>query len=171
MSASFWLEDRKGPQIHLGPLHLFKNRIDKRWFYVKDPDGNILSVALLKKVDLQHGWFIKFLVTTPTAPRGTSELLMTSVLETLRNENCHYLSVGMVPAPEIGIIHGLGKFYKSLARNLFSIAKWIFHLEHRKLYWQQFHPTPHRAFILFSKPKVGIKDVRVPTSHTWASRA
>lgn len=155
-----WLKDRKGPQIHLGPLLIFEDRTDKRWFYVKDKDNFIISVGLLRKLDSQNGWFLKFLLTTPSAPRGTSELLMNAMLETLRKENCHYLSVGMVPAPSLGIIHGLSKFYKSLARNFFTIAKWVFNLEHRKIYWEQFHPSSKRSFILFTKPSIGIRDVR-----------
>lgn len=159
-AGNLWLEDRKGPQIHLGPLHLFADRTDKRWFYVKDSNNTIVSVALMRKLDAYHGWFLKFLVTIPTAPRGSSELLVLSIIETLRKENCNYLSIGMVPAPQLGIIHGLGRFYKALARNLFSVAKWIFRLEHRKMYWEQFHPTSKRFFIVFSEPSIGIGVLR-----------
>lgn len=158
--GDLWVEERKGPQVYLGPVSFFNDRIDRRWFYVQDPQGEVLSVALLRRLDEKEGWFMKFLVTAPNAPRGTSELLLTSLMETLRKENSHYLNVGIVPAKQIGELHGLGKFYKSVVRNLFALAKWIFHLEHRKTYWEQFHPTESRSYILFSKSNVGIKDVR-----------
>lgn len=157
--GDLWLGERKGPQIHLGALQLFDHRFDRRWFYVEDPDGTISSVALLRRLEGKEGWFIKFLITTPTAPRGCSELLMTAILKILRDENCRYLSVGVVPAPELGLIQGLGNFYKSLTQNIFAVAKWVFHLGNRKVYWEQFRPTGHRSFLVFSNRTVGVRDL------------
>ncbi len=154
-----WLKGRKGPQIHLGSLQLFNQRIDRRWFYIKDPQGNVQSVALLRKLGADKGWFIKFLITSPTAPRGTSELLMISLLEILRKENCHYLSVGAVIADQMDIVHGLGKFSKAFVRGIFSFAKWAFSLKQRKVYWEKYGPDSEPVYILFSGPRVGIKDI------------
>lgn len=154
-----WLKERKGLQIHLGLLKLFIHRLDSRWFYIKDPKGNILAVALLRRLGAKKGWFIKFLIKVPAAPRGTSELLMTSILEALREEGCHYASVGAVVADQIKVVNGLGKFGQAFVHRVFSLAKRIFHLDQRKVYWEKYSPTSEPTYLLFSGPRVGFKDI------------
>ena len=61
-----------------------------------------MGIALLSKLESQCGWFLKYLISIPEAPRGTSELMMMSILEILRNENCRFLTYGMVPAKQSG---------------------------------------------------------------------
>ena len=155
-----WLKDRKGFQIYLGNFKLFDIRQDRRWFYVKDKEENIIAVAMLRRLDLNKGWFIKFMVTSPDAPRGTSEFLMTSIFKTLGGENCHYISVGAVPGDKLGEIRGLGSFSKFFVRSVFSVSKWLFHLDQRKFYFQQFNPINEPTYILFSKGRAGINDIR-----------
>lgn len=154
-----WLKARRGPQIYLGHLNFFDNRNDKRWFYVSNGD-QVIASALLSKLKAKEGWLLKFLVTMPNAPRGTSELLMNGILETLRKEDCRFLTYGMVPADHLGEIRGLSQFKCWLARRSFKIAKWFFHLDQRKTYWQKFRPNAEKSYILFSNPTVGISEVR-----------
>lgn len=154
-----WRKTRRGPQIYLGNLKFFEKRVGRRWFYVKDGD-RILGAALLSKLEARKGWLLKFLIALPKAPAGTSELLMTSVLETLRGENCNFLTYGMVPAEHLGEIIGLGKWSSWLARTVFKMTKWIFKLNQRKMYWKKFHPKTEPTYILFSKQEVGLKEIR-----------
>ncbi len=154
-----WLKARKGPQISLGPLDFFKSRFDKRWFYVKQGD-RIIGASLLSKLDAKQGWLLKYIITVPEAPRGTSELLMMSMLETLSKENCHYLTYGIVPAKYLREIVGLGHFSTWLARSLFSAIKWIFNLNNRKLYWEKFRPITEPSYVLFSNPSLNLHDIR-----------
>jgi lysylphosphatidylglycerol synthetase-like protein (DUF2156 family) len=154
-----WLKGRRGPQMHLGNLNFFEDRMDKRWFYVQQ-DKRILGMALLSKLDHQKGWFLKYLISIPEAPRGTSELLMVSIMEILRNENCRFLTYGVVPIQNLGEIVGLSKFPAFMARFGYKLTKWIFHLDQRKRFWQKFHPKTERSFALFSKQGIGIKEIR-----------
>lgn len=155
-----WLKARQGPQIYLGELNFFENRNGKRWFYVTDQEQKIIAVALLSRLDAYEGWLLKFLIIMPETPRGTSELLMTSILEILKKEECHFLTYGMVPAENLGEIIGLKKISSWVVKIIFKTAKWIFHLDQRKLYWQKFHPKIEPCYLLFSQPKIGIKEIR-----------
>lgn len=155
-----WLKGRKGPQIYLGSLNFFKDKIDKRWFYVKDKDQHVIGMALLSRLDLHQGWLIKFLVTIPKAPRGASELLMITILDILKKENCHFCTYGMIPLESLGEITGLGSISKWIIKRFFTLAKIIFHLEQRKLYWQKFQPTTTPTYILFSSPRIGFKEIK-----------
>lgn len=154
-----WLRARKGPQIHLGDLTFFGDREQKRWFYVKDGD-RLLAMALLSRLKAYQGWLLKYFLTTPDSPRGTSELLMKSILDTLREENCRYVSLGMIPAENLGEIIGLNGFYTWFARFAFQLTKKIFRLNNRKNYWQKFNPKSERSYILFSNPHVGLKELK-----------
>jgi hypothetical protein len=97
----------------------------------------------------------------PDAPRGTSESLMTTILETLRYENCRFLTYGLVPGEHLGEIVGIGRCSRWFAKGAFNFAKRIFRLEKRKGYWGQFLPKPERSYILFDQPRMGMKEIRV----------
>lgn len=154
-----WVKARRGPQIYLGDLNFFENRHNHRWFYLQDASKNIIGMSLLSRLDAYQGWLLKFLIIKPEAPRGASELLMISILETLRKEDCHYLTYGMIPADYLGEIIGLNTFSKNFAKMIFKIAKWMFNLGQRKIYWKKFHPHSEKAYILFSNPKISIKEL------------
>lgn len=155
-----WVQARTGPQIHLGNLNFFENRSDKRWFYLQDENKTIIGMALLSKLNLHDGWLLKFLITVPDVPRGSSELLMLTILETLRNENCRYITYGMVPADQLGEIKGMGKITAWMAKNAFNMAKWTFNLDQRKVYWHKFLPHTESTYLLFSNPYIGINELK-----------
>lgn len=158
-AGAAWLKARKGPQIYLGPLNFFENRADKRWFYVAKGE-QIIAAALLSRLKARQGWLLKFLITVPGSPRGTSEFLMISILEALRKENCHFLTYGIVPSDHLGEVIGVSKPYAWFGQAMFKLAKWLFKLNHRKMYWEKFNPKSEPAYILFSQPDVGLKEVQ-----------
>lgn len=159
--GSQWQDTRKGPQIYLADVDFFEDRQNKRWFYVKDPEGEILGVALLSRLEVRQGWLLKFLVGTPDSPRGTSEFLMVTILETLRKENCRVLTYGLVPSECLGELVGIGKYTEWFAKQTFKWIKRIFNLENRKTYWGQFLPKTERSYILFGRSGLGIREIRV----------
>lgn len=159
--ATQWLNSRSGPQIYLADVNFFEDRKNRRWFYIKDEPGKIFGVAMLTRLQRREGWYLKFLITVPEAARGTSECLMVAVLEALRKENCRLLTYGMVPSESLGELVGIGKCSTWLVKQVFKWAKRIFSLENRKAYWGQFLPKPEPSYILFEKPRLGLKEVRV----------
>lgn len=161
-TAKTWLKGRRGPQIHLGDLEFFKTREGKRWFYAKNGD-KIVGVSELTRLDAEDGWLLKFLIILPKTPRGTSELLMMAILDKLKEENCHFLTYGIVPATHIGLIRGLSKLKEKMIRLTFKMVRWLFRLDQRKTYWQKFRPISRKSFALFSKQRVGLKELRAIT--------
>lgn len=159
-----WVKARRGPQIYLGDLNFFENRVGKRWFYLHDKEQKIVAMALLSELEAYEGWLLKFLIASPNAPRGTSELLMVSLLEILRQEECRFLTYGIVPGDHLGEATGLGKFNMFIVKGVFKIAKWIFRLSQRKIYWQQFHPYFKGSYLLFNSSSIGIKEIRALAS-------
>lgn len=154
-----WLKGRSGPQIHISHLNFFAHRKNKRWFYLQDPKG-IIGMAVLCKLEARNGWFLKFLIITPGSPRGSSEFLMETILETLQQEQCPYLSCGIITTKSIGETVGLGKLSEMLARGIYKAALWMFNLSRRKEYWQKFDPLIERSFILFGNKHLGLSEIK-----------
>ena len=151
-----WLKARKGPQIYLTELHLFKDRNNKRWFYTQK-EGEILSVALISKIS--EGWLLKYMMRLPHSLRGTSEITLLSLLELLQKEGCPFLTFGIIPIAQLGEAVGLGKLATSLAKMGYKMARAFFHFDKRKEFWRKFRPETRRAFIIVSK-KVGVGTIR-----------
>ncbi len=156
--ATAWLKARKGPQIYLANVNLFDNRAGKRWFYARQ--GNkIVGALLLNQLEAKQGWLINLLLTTPEAPHGTSEMLVVNTLKVLRDEGCHYLSLGGATGDKVGEMEGLGSLSKVIAQIGFQLAKWMLPLDDRRTYWKKFQPNSQPSYLLFSKHSFGINEV------------
>jgi len=153
-----WLKNRKGLQIYLAEVQLFSERIGKRWFYAKQHD-RVVGVLLLHRIEARHGWLIQLSLTTPDAPIGTSEQLVTTVLETLREEGCHFLAFGIAQIEQLGEIAGLNKLAEWVARMVFKAAGRIFHLDRRKKYWSKFQPQTEPSYVLCNR-SFGLRELK-----------
>jgi lysylphosphatidylglycerol synthetase-like protein (DUF2156 family) len=154
-----WQDAIKGPHIYLGHLDFFESYIGKRWFYVKE-DGKITGMVMLSKIGSRDGWLLKFLITAPDAFQYTSEFLMTSLLTTLKNEGCKYLTKGMVPIDSLGEIKGLGNLSTGITKSIYNIVSRIYKFKTRKEYWQRYRPQIQPVYMLFSRPHLGVNEIR-----------
>ncbi len=153
-----WLKSRRGPQIHISNVYLFDDRYGKRWFYAKHGDRIIGSISL-NLIESKKGWLINHLMVIPEAPGGTPELLFTTALEVLASEGCRFATVGMINAKELGQIVGLSKLSCFVARFAFKIARKVFHLDGLHTFWGKFHPEHRPSYLLFSRSKVGLREI------------
>lgn len=149
-----WLNSRKGPQIHISNVHLFENRFGKRWF-IAQKGGEIVGTVVLNQLESKQGWHLNHLMTNKSAPNGTPELLVISVLEILKKENCSYVSCGAAATKELGEITGLSTISSWVARRMFHFATKIFHLKGHKMFWGKFHPITAPSYLIFQKPRIG----------------
>lgn len=151
-----WLYARKGPQIHLSNLSFFERRVGRRWFYVTNAEGTILGVAVLSWREVEQRWMLKFLTTVPEIPRGTSELLLVSIIDALK-ENFSY---GLTPAMKLGEIRGLSQFSAVMSRIAYKFINWLFLFDNRRTYWQKFHPKREPFYIVFTHPTIRLNEIR-----------
>lgn len=153
-----WQKAKKGPSLYLGHLNFFENSLGKRWFYVKH-EGLITSMAMLSRLDAQEGWLLKFFFTMPNAFHETSEFLMVSLLKTLKNENCHLLTKGMVPIDSINEIKGLG-WCTTPVKYFYKMINFIFQFKKHKQYWERYHPEKAPAYLLFSNSRINLNEIK-----------
>lgn len=155
--GALWLKSRKGPQIYFSEVDLEIDYPGKRVFYAMKAK-QVLGVLVLNKLESRSGWLIHLVIVVPNAPNGTSELLVTTVLETLRNECCHFVSFGVSQDSEIGQILGLNELSSWLTRRVFRLAKRVFSLDGRRKYWEKYQPKRERSFLMFTGPKISVKE-------------
>jgi len=161
--STLWLKGRKGPQIYLAHVHLFATRKGKRWFYAKQKTQNgdrIIGVLLLDHLESKNGWYINLLIAVPDAPHGTSELLAVSVLETLRQEGCSYVTVGTMPVLNLEEMIGFGPVSTKVTKAIFKVVKRVFPLDSRTVYWKKFQPTRYENnYLLLAKSRFGFREI------------
>ncbi len=145
-----WLESRHGPQIYIAHLSLFNDREGKRWLYAKR-GGQVIGFLILNETRASSGWLLNNLILTPDAPSGTSELLITTALGTLEEEDCSCVIIGPVIATHLLAIAGLGTFSSWFVQVLFKGIKKIFYLEGQRIFWEKFSPQDEPSYLLFDK--------------------
>lgn len=153
-----WLKKRSGPQIHISRICLFANRLGKRWFYARQGE-RVVGVLLMNELQAHQGWLINRLMVAPDAPGGTPELLVTTALETLASEGCHFVTFGVVPKASLGEIRGLGTFGSWMCRGIYAGAKKVFYLGGTKTFWEKFHPQNAPSYLLFNKNTIGLREL------------
>ncbi len=156
--GTLWLQGRKGPQFHISNIHLFQDRIGKRWFYAKQ-GGKIVGVIVLNQLQASNGWLMNHLMTLSDAPVGTSEFLVISTLGALRAEGCTFCTVGFAPAKRLGEIVGLNRATTWISRQLFNLAKKAGKLDGLNMFWGKFNPDRRPAYLLFYRNSLGIKEL------------
>lgn len=156
--ASSWLKSRHGLQVHISHIRLFEDRLGKRWFYAEKED-TLLGVVILNQLQERKGWLLNRYLVLPDAPGGVPEFMIMSALETLRQENCHVLSLGVVPEKQLGQMTGMNQFQKTLIRFIYKMAHWVLHLDGRFKFWDKFSPEKESSYLLFSNPRIGIRDL------------
>lgn len=153
-----WLSERKGPQIYLAEVDLFAERTGKRWFYAKHGE-NIVGVLQLNKLEARQGWSLHLVMTVPSAPMGTSEQLVLSAINALKEEGCHFLTFGISQAENLGEMQGIGICSEWIARSVFKLAKRVFHLDTRRRFWRKFQPQKENSYLLFSEPGIRLSNL------------
>lgn len=157
--GDIWLKSRHGPQVYISHHHLFTDRPGKRWFYAKH-NNQIVGVAQLNQLQAHAGWLLNHVMHTPDAPHGTPELLVVTALETIRKEGCQYVTFGNVPTEKLGEILGQGSVAQVFTRLTFKVITKIFRLSGRKKFWEKFEPVSSRSYLVFSKPRIGLREIR-----------
>jgi lysylphosphatidylglycerol synthetase-like protein (DUF2156 family) len=120
-------------------------------------------MMMLSRIGIGNGWLLKFMVTLPDALHDTTEFLVTSVLETLRKENCSYFTKGVIPLERIGEFSGMGPIGSKLVKVTYSLISKIFRFGKRKEYWLRYHPHTEPAYLVLTGPKIKLNELKALT--------
>jgi lysylphosphatidylglycerol synthetase-like protein (DUF2156 family) len=114
---------------------------------------------ILNRINGSQGWVMNMLMRVPDAPATTSEFLILSTLDILRQEGCQFFSTGTTPAPQLGRIEGLRRISEYFIRSAFKLASKLLNLGGRQYYWTKFNPKTSPTFLAFSRPKIGMREI------------
>lgn len=156
-AAGTWLKEKNGPQIYLGKLNGYDSHDDKRIFYALQEE-KIVGLAALSRLDKFQGWVLTYFFAVRDAPAGVTEHLLISAIETLANENCPFLCLGVVSGSNPKKIAGLNIISRFLIHLIFRISRSLFHLDARKMYFNKYKPKSNPTYILCSR-KLGISEL------------
>jgi len=144
-----WLKARHGAQIHLGKPDFFLRHANKRIFYALKEEKVIGFLGLLP-IDRFQGWVMTTFLATSDAPVGTTEYLISCVLEALTSENCHFLCLGAASGAKLGEIVGLNTFSRFFVHLIFKISKKLFRLDAKQIYLNKYYPYVVPTYVLCS---------------------
>jgi lysylphosphatidylglycerol synthetase-like protein (DUF2156 family) len=142
-----WSKGRRGPQIHLGVLNFFNSDIEKRVFYATRED-KMIGLLMLTPVDRFQGWVLSTYLALPDAPVGTTENLICTCTDTLAEENCPFMCLGLVSGTQLGEIIGLGPLGKKMANFIFTTAQKLFNLNAKDAYLNKYNPNLRSTFLV-----------------------
>jgi hypothetical protein len=80
-----WLANRKGTQIHLSNIDLFRDERHRRYFIAEDKEGKLVGIAVIAMLAPRHGWQAKYSLDFPDAPVCLS-------CQTEMNDSCAWLA-------------------------------------------------------------------------------
>lgn len=156
--AETWLNGRTGPQIYLSHVHLFEDGYGKRWFYALQRE-RVVGFLVLNQLQANNGWLLNHIMLTKDAPHGTSELLITSTLDILKNENCQFVLIGPVAGKKLGKILGLNPLTSMVVRAIYKGARFLFRLSGSEIYWEKFQPGIQSSYLMFPNGNINLKSI------------
>lgn len=153
MTIDTWLKEKHGPQMHLGEID-FSTAAANRIFYAQKED-KIVGLLLISPLEKIQGWTVNSYFALLDASVGTTELLISTALDSLSNDNCQFLCLGI--RSKLGEIKGLNPVSKFLANFIFKAVRWNFKLDAKATYLNKYRPQAQSVFIL-SRDKLSLLD-------------
>ena len=154
-----WLEHRKGVQLHLSHLNLFKDTEGKRWFYAEQK-GKIVGLGMLNALESMQGWLLNHVIISPDAAHGVPELLIVKILEAGEQEGCCFVVMGPAPAKRLKKILGANPFVAGAARCIYAGANLILHFGRFGMFWDKFQLETEGSYLVFPKGNLSYKSIR-----------
>ena len=75
-----WQANRKGTQIHLSGIYLFRDEDHRRYSIAEDKNGEIVGISVLCWLAPRYGMQAKYCLDFPGAPSGTIEYITTHAI-------------------------------------------------------------------------------------------
>jgi phosphatidylglycerol lysyltransferase len=92
--------------------------LDERRTFVAERDGRCVAMLSLVPVYARQGWFFEHLLRDPTAPNGTTELLVDVAMRAVAAEGAVHVTLGM--APLAGVDAAWLRAARALSRPLYD---------------------------------------------------
>jgi len=89
-----WQENRKGVQVHLSEITLWKDMAHRHYLYAEDKEGNICALVVLAQLAPRYGVQVKWALDFPNAPNGAIEYVTQVAMDVAKADGNERLTFG-----------------------------------------------------------------------------
>jgi len=144
--CSKWLKTRRsvkfGWVFTLDPLR-FSER--KRFFVARDVSARMVGLLAASPIPARNGWYLEDVLRHPSAPNGTSDLLIIEAMASLARAGSHTATLGTVLAAYLELGAPLRRGNHVLARKIFrtlgSHAELVYNFSGLRRFKAKFAPS------------------------------
>ena len=94
---SAWLGTRGLPPLHFMTEADILGSLEDRRVFVALHDGDVIGFLVVTPVPLRQGWLFEQWPRTPSAPNGTTNLLVDAAMRAVASSGAHYVTLGLAP--------------------------------------------------------------------------
>ena len=155
-----WLANRKGTQIHLSQIDLFRDEAHRRYFYAEDKDGQICGIAVLAMLAPRYGWQAKYTLDFPGAPNGTIEYITTHAISAAAASGIKSLTFGGGATDHLIPGHHLSGRKVKLLQHAFDATVKQFNLSKKSEFRAKMGAVEDLLWIAYPPHGLGTKGIR-----------
>lgn len=150
-----WLANRKGTQIHISNIDLFRDQAHRRYFLAEDHHGVICGIAVLAQLSPRHGWQCKYTIDFPSCPSGTIEFVTTHALAAAHALGIKQISFGAGAAPHLTPGHNLTPTRARILAGTYDAIVKQFNLTRKSEFREKMGATADPVFIAYPSHGLG----------------
>ena len=155
-----WLSNRKGTQIHLSTIDLFRDEQHRRYFIAEDKEGTICGIAVLAQLAPRYGYQAKYCLDFPGAPSGTIEYITTHALAAANDVGVHSVTFGGGAAQHLIPGHHLSAAKVKLLSHSYDAIMKQFHLNRKSEFRAKMGAKEDPVYVAYPPHGLGTKGIR-----------
>ncbi len=155
-----WLANRKGKQIHLSNIDLFRDEAHRRYFYAEDKDGQICGTAVLAQLAPRLGWQAKYTLDFPAAPSGTIEYITTHAISVAAASGIKSLTFGGGATDHLIPGHHLSGANVKLLQRVYDATVKQFHLTRKSEFRAKMGAKEDLLWIAYPPYRLGGRGIK-----------
>ena len=155
-----WQANRKGAQVHLSDIHLFRDEANRWYSIAEDKSGTIVGIAVLCLIAPRYGMQAKYTLDFPGAPSGTIEWITTHAISRAAAAGVKNVTFGGGPAAHVVPGHHIsGTKIKVLSRTYDALVK-QFNLNRKSEFRAKMGAEEEPQFLAYPPRGLGGKGIR-----------
>lgn len=155
-----WLANRKGTQIHLSNIDLFRDEAHRRYYYAEDKAGQICGIVVLAMLAPRFGWQAKYTLDFPGAPSGTIEYITTHAISAAAAAGIKSLTFGGGATDRLIPGHHLSGAKVKLLEHAYEATVKQFNLTRKSGFRAKMGATEDPLWIAYPPHGLGTKGIK-----------
>ena len=92
-----WLDSRGLPPLHFLVTPDLLDTLADRRIFVAERSGDVAGFLVATRIPARHGWLVEQWPRRPSAPNGTTHLLVDAAMRAFDADGSHYATLGLSP--------------------------------------------------------------------------